>query len=89
MFKRKKAKKNNQSNEIGLILLRTTSNNFELEMIKSILDDNNIPYILKDYGIGGYMRIISGDSSPYRTDILVESSTYNRAKEILEQITFE
>ncbi|WP_313756163.1 DUF2007 domain-containing protein [Tissierella sp.] len=88
MFKRKNAKKNKQSNEIDLVLLRTTNNNFELGIIKSILDDNNIPYIVKDYGAGGYMRIISGDS-PYRTDVLVEKSNYNQAKEILEQITFE
>lgn len=88
MFKRKKTKKNKQSSEIDLVLLRTTNNNFELGIIKSILDDNNIPYIVKDYGAGGYMRIISGDSS-YRTDILVEKSDYNQANEILEQITFE
>ncbi|MGJ0845051.1 DUF2007 domain-containing protein [Tissierella praeacuta] len=88
MFKRKKTKKNKQSSEIDLVLLRTTNNNFELGIIKGILDDNNIPYIVKNYGAGGYMRIISGDSS-YRTDILVEKSDYNQANEILEQITFE
>lgn len=82
-------KKRNKSNEIELVPLKSINNNYELDIIKSILDDNNIPYIVKEYGAGGYMRIIGGDTSIYRTDILVEKSTYEQAKDLLDQMTFE
>lgn len=85
MFK----KKRNKSNEIELVLLKSINNNYDLDIITTILDDNNIPYIVKEHGAGGYMRIIGGDTSLYRTDILVEKSTYEQAKEIIDQITFE
>lgn len=54
-------------------------------MIKGILDDNNIPYIVKDHGTGGHMRIITGGSL-FAADIMVEESDFNRAKELLESI---
>jgi hypothetical protein len=85
MFK----KKRNKSNEIELVLLKSINNNYDLDIITTILDDNNIPYIIKEHGAGGYMRIIGGDTSLYRTDILVEKSTYEQAREIIDQITFE
>lgn len=78
-------KKNNQSDGIELLLLKTANNNYELSIIKSILEDNSIPYIVRDYGAGGHMRIIGG-SSIFRTDILVEKSAYEHAKELIDQI---
>lgn len=74
--------------EIKLVLLRTVNNNIEFNLIKALLEDNDIPYLVKDYGVGGYMRIIGGDSFT-RTDILVEKSFYEKANNILEQITWE
>lgn len=82
-------KKRNKPNEIDLVLLKTINNNYELDIITNILDDNNIPYIVKDHGAGGYMRVIGGDTSIYRTDILVEKSTYEQAKDLLDQMAFE
>ncbi len=72
--------------EINLVLLRTLYNEFELGMITSLLEDNNIPFIVKDYGSGGYMRIISG-GSPFRTDIMVDEAAYETANKLLEQIS--
>lgn len=74
------------SDKINLVLLRTISNEFELGMIKSILEDNEIAFIVKDYGSGGYMRIISG-ASPFRTDIMIDEETYEAANSLLEQIS--
>lgn len=74
-----------QSDELELVLLKTVNNEYELNMTKGLLDENEIPYIVKDYGVGGHMRIIAG-SSIYRTDILVEKSIFEKAKDILEQI---
>jgi hypothetical protein len=74
----------NQPDDIELVLLKTTSNNQELDLIKNLLDENSIPYILKDHGPGGYMRIITG-SSLYGTDVLVENMEFEEAKTILNE----
>lgn len=76
-----------QSDDLELVLLKTINNEFELNLIKGLLDENEIPYIVKDYGVGGYMRIIAGTSF-YRTDILVEKSQLEKAKDIIEQFNF-
>jgi len=72
--------------DINLKLLKTVDNNFELDLISNLLEENNIPYILKDHGTGGYMRIIAG-SSIYSTDILVEESFFEKANELLNSIS--
>lgn len=74
--------------DIQLVILRRVNNLYEFNLIKAILDDNEIPYIVKDHGIGGYMRIISGDS-PYGTDILVDEATFERANELLKEIVID
>ena len=70
---------------VNIIKLKSISNEVELSMIKEILDDNNIPYIVKDYGSGGYMRIISGGSMQ-ETDIFIDKSVLEQAKYLLESI---
>jgi hypothetical protein len=76
------------TNQIDLVLLKTVNDNIELGILKSVLEDNNIPYIARDYGAGGYMRILSGNPAPFKTDILVEKSAYENAKKLVEQTTF-
>lgn len=78
--------KNINEKDIKLVVLKTVDNNFDLELITNLLKENNIPYILKDNGTGGYMRIIAG-SSIFGTDILVEESFFEKAYEILESIS--
>lgn len=85
--KKKDAKDDDHTDDIELVLLKTVINDYELGLIKSLLDDNIIPYIVKDYGTGGYMRIITA-SSLYRTDILVEISSYEKAKDIIDEFTW-
>ena len=75
------------SEKVKLVTLRTTSDEFQMGMITSILEDNNIPFIIKDPGSGGYMRIISG-SSPFSTDIMVDEDSFEIANSLLEQISF-
>lgn len=74
-----------KDDDLELMLLKTTNNEYELGLIKALLEDNNIPFIVRDYESGGYMRLIGG-SSIYRTDILVEESMFEKAKDILEQV---
>lgn len=76
----------NNKDKINLRKLRSVTNEIELGMIKEILEDNNIPYILKDKGSGAYMRIITG-SSPFSTEIMVEESKFDKANKILESIS--
>lgn len=82
MFWREDKEKNK---DIELILLRSTQDHYELSTIKTVLEDEGIPFILKDHGSGGHMRII-GYFSVYPTNILVEKSTFEKADEILKTL---
>lgn len=75
----------NNVDSINIIKLKSISNDIELNMIKEILNDNDIPYIVKDYGSGGYMRIISGGSLQ-ETDVMIDKSDLEEAKNLLEAI---
>lgn len=68
--------------KLELVTLIESDNEFELGIVTAILDDNSIPYILKNKGSGGYMRIVTG-SSPFGTSIMVEKSTLERAMELI------
>ncbi len=74
------------ADNINIIKLRSISNEMVLGMIKAILSDNNIPYIVKDYGSGGHMRIITG-ASPFNTDIMVSEADFEEANNLLESIS--
>ena len=75
-----------KNDEVNIIKLRSTSNEMELNMMKAILDDNNIPYIIKNHGAGGHMRIIGGRSL-FGTDVMVEENDFDRANDLLESIS--
>ena len=78
----------NNADDVNIIKLRSISNEMELGMIKEILEDNNIPYIIKDYGPGGHMRIISGGSL-YGTDVMVAEDDFDKANGLLESISID
>jgi hypothetical protein len=73
------------SDSLDLVVLRTIENEFEMNMITAILEDNGIPFIVKNKGSGSYMRLITG-SSPFRTDILVSSESYEKSMELIAPI---
>ncbi|HHU79508.1 MAG: DUF2007 domain-containing protein [Caldicoprobacterales bacterium] len=89
MFRKKRADNKKDTEQIELVVLATVKDSIELHMIKGILDDNGIPYIVKDHGMGGYFRILSGDSGFFQTDVLVDKDAYERAKEIVGQLFFD
>ena len=72
--------------KLELVALTEVENEFELGIITAILKDNGIPFIIKNKGSGGYMRIVTG-SSPYATSIMVEKSMLERAGELITPIT--
>ena len=81
-FKKSKEK---QNDEIKLVSLVTVRNAYEFGIAESILKDNKIPYIPKEEGAGGYLRITTGGIlNP--TDIMVEEAHYQRAKELIEPV---
>ena len=84
-WKKNHQEEEKQDDEFELVLLKTITNNYEQDLIVNILEDNEIPTIIRDHGIGGYMRVISG-TSIFQTDILVAKSMYERAKEIIDEL---
>jgi len=74
--------------EVNLVKLRSITNEIELGIIKEILEDNKIPYIVKDYGPGAHMRIISGGSI-FGTDVMVSEEDILKASDLLESINIE
>ena len=83
MFFWNKSKKEKKAAEnVELVLLTTLHSGYELGIIKSILEDNKIPYIIKDVAAGGYLRIGTGTvvNDAY---ILVEKSHLEKAKNLI------
>ncbi len=78
------SKKENQ--EINLKSLIKTSDRIMLSLIESILKENEIPYILKEKGTGGYLKIITG-ASIYDTEVLVSDKDFEKARELVDLVT--
>lgn len=76
------------SDDMELVLLTQVDNEFELGIVSAILDDNGIPFIVKDSGSGGYMRIITG-ASPFGTKIMVEKSMLEIALDLITPVIKE
>ena len=74
--------------DLELMNLISVTGNYELAVIEGILDDNNIPFVLNDRGSGGAMRLYFGGSI-FGSDILVAKRDYERAKELIEGISFD
>ena len=70
---------------INILKLKRVSNEIELGMVKGILDDNGIPYIVRDRGPVGYSRVITGGSH-FGADIMVGEADFQKAKDLLESI---
>lgn len=81
-------KKTSQETAYDMVLLKTTSTNYEYALLKQLLKDNEIPYLPRERGSGSYMRICTG-GSVYGTDFMVARSDYEKAKEIVDSIPWE
>ena len=69
--------------EEGMALLTTARDDVELSILRSILEGEEIPYLAKDRGSGGLVRIITGNSM-YGTDVLVPEEYLEKANEVLD-----
>lgn len=70
------------------VILTTVSSNYQLGLIKSILEENHIPCLMQDRGSGGYMRLYAGGSI-FGTDIYVSPDNLEIAKELIKVISSE
>ena len=63
-------------------LLTTVHDSVELSILRSILEGENIPYLIKERGSGSSVRIIAGYTM-YGTDVFVPKSVWEQATESL------
>ena len=66
-------------------LLASVYENEELLVLRSILDGEKIPYLIKERGSGGAVRLIAGYSvNVAASDVFVPKAAVERAKEVLK-----
>ncbi len=80
--------KEKTQDKVELVLLRSLVDNYEMDLIAGLLEEASIPFIVKERGSGGYMKIIGG-SSVFGTDIYVDKKTYEKAEEALDVIEWD
>ena len=71
----------------SLELLMTVYNSAEQAVVESILNDAEIPYLIKERGVGSSVKVITGFSM-YGTDIFVRREQLDEAKAIFESVEF-
>ena len=59
------------------------NDNIALSVLRSILDGEKIPYLIRERGSGSSVKIIAGYSM-FGTDVFVPTSAIERAREVLE-----
>ena len=67
----------------SLELLMTVYNSAEQAVVESILNDAEIPYLIKERGVGSSVKVITGFSM-YGSDIYVPVAALEKAQELLE-----
>ena len=69
--------------------LISCNDEFLIGQVEAILKENEIPYIRKDQGAGGYMNISFGQNINSEKKIIVNSEDYNKAKNLIEFLNGE
>ena len=72
-----------ETEEINVVKIESTSNEIDAGIIMNLLKNNNIPCFKKSNGAGGYFNIIWG-YSVFGEDIYIAERDYQRAREILD-----
>lgn len=70
------------------VRLVNVDGNYQLGLVTGILEKNDIPYFIKDSGVGGYMRVYS-NYSIYGADIFVSPEHLERARELTDLILLD
>ena len=75
------------SQDAEIDLLTTVRDNAMLAMIRGLLDDAEIPYLVRERGSGGVVRMVTGISW-FGTDIFVPTDALEEAKELIEGLAY-
>ena len=68
-----------------LELLTTANDRVYLSIVESILQDNEIPYLVKDRGCGAVVKVVMGYSI-FGVDVFVLKKDFDKASELMEQM---
>jgi hypothetical protein len=68
------------------VKIKSAVSNIDAELIINLLHNNNITCFKKSRGSGGYMNIYMG-YSVYGEDIYVDRTDYEKANQLLDEIT--
>ena len=68
-----------------LELLTTANDRVYLSIVESILQDNEIPYLVKDRGCGTVVKVVMGYSI-FGVDVFVLKKDFDKASELMEQM---
>ena len=71
------------SHDENTALLTTVHDDVEKSLLCGILEEEGIPYLLKDRGSGEVVRILSGYST-FGSDIFVPTALLEKATELLD-----
>lgn len=80
----KKAPVEKEQRAMRPVFLTTASDQIEAEMLKAVLEQNQIYVLEKDPASGGYMRVYMGFSI-YGQDLYVDEVQYAAAKQLLDE----
>ena len=71
-----------------IVFLVTVSNSYEFSIVRGILDDNNIPFLVRDEGIGDFLRISTG-AVLSAIHVFVNKIDLEKSRNLLTDIGFE
>ncbi len=72
-----------EKQEIKLKLLTTVSDFTESQMIVGLLKDEGIPVLVKDLGLGGFMKVTMG-YTVFGRELYVSEADFERAAELFK-----
>ncbi|MBQ6552814.1 MAG: DUF2007 domain-containing protein [Clostridia bacterium] len=72
-----------EKQEIKLKLLTTVSDFTESQMIVGLLKDEGIPVLVKDLGLGGFMKVTMG-YTVFGQELYVSEADFERAAELVK-----
>ena len=72
-----------EKQEIKLKLLTTVSDFTESQMIVGLLKDEGIPVLVKDLGLGGFMKVTMG-YTVFGRELYVSEADFERAAELVK-----
>lgn len=75
-------------NDVPEVPLMVVSSQLELNIVTAVLEDNDIPFYIKDQSAGNSMRILSG-STIYNAEIIVGEEDYEEAKDLVISVLGE